>query len=364
MGTEQHSATHGAYRALVGGAGAARGATGDDAQQRELTARLPAPAHAAAASSATLAQEEQTGGGDGRTAVRAGAAQTGGTCSAGVARMENGANGADCVDIVAAELACVRLDDGAEAARNMRVAAAFAPPCVQAPPPAAGAQTRLSSDLHPRLNQRLLGCGHQDDRSEVEPRKEASSGGIPAAGAGAGNVLKTAAILPAVQDDLAGRRTCCPRGVIQRTITVTLIERGQLDFSMRLTCWCRVRALGAEGAGRVRAAEAAGRAPRADEPAGHWPTREDSTARKRAVENPALWRRLSRPPMADNGPRGGARSGCARHDLAAGPGLGPRRLPRGAARDAQLRASGGSGLRWLPRAPPNVLRQQWSRSGL
>ena len=72
MGTEQHSATHGAYRALVGGAGAARGATGDDAQQRELTARLPALAHAAAASSATLAQEEQTGGGDGRTAVRAG----------------------------------------------------------------------------------------------------------------------------------------------------------------------------------------------------------------------------------------------------------------------------------------------------
>ena len=176
--------------------------------------------------------------------------------------------------------------------------------------------------------------------------------------------LKTAAILPAVQDDLAGRRTCCPRGVIQRTITVTLIERGQLDFSMRLTCWCRVRALGAEGAGRVRAAEAAGRAPRADEPAGHWPTREDSTARKRAVENPALWRRLSRPPMADNGPRGGARSGCARHDLAAGPGLGPRRLPRGAARDAQLRASGGSGLRWLPRAPPNLLSSQWSRSGL
>ena len=95
METEQHGATHGAYRALVGGAGAARG---------ELTARLPAPAHAAAASSATLAQEEQTGGGDGRTAVRAGAAQTGGTCSAGVARMENGANGADCVDIVAAEL--------------------------------------------------------------------------------------------------------------------------------------------------------------------------------------------------------------------------------------------------------------------
>ena len=79
---------------------------------------------------------------------------------------------------------------------------------------------------------------------------------------------------------------------------------------------------------------------------------------------PALWRRLSRPPMADNGPRGGARSGCARHDLAAGPGLGPRRLPRGAARDAQLRASGGSGLRWPPRAPPNLLRSQWSRSGL
>ena len=72
METEQHGATHGAYRALVGGAGAARGATGDDAQQRELTARLPALAHAAAASSATLAQEEQTGGGDGRTAVRAG----------------------------------------------------------------------------------------------------------------------------------------------------------------------------------------------------------------------------------------------------------------------------------------------------
>ena len=96
MGTEQHGATHGAYRALVGGAGAARGATGDDAQQRELTARLPAPAHAATASSATLAQEEITGGGDGRTAVRAGAAQTGGTCSADVARMENGANGADC----------------------------------------------------------------------------------------------------------------------------------------------------------------------------------------------------------------------------------------------------------------------------
>ena len=169
MGTEQHSATHGAYRALVGGAGAARGATGDDAQQRELTARLPALAHAAAASSATLAQEEQTGGGDGRTAVRTGAAQTGGTCSADVARMESGANGADCVDIVAAELACVRLDDGAEAARNTRAAATFVPLCVQAPSPAAGAQTRLSSDLHPRLNQRLLGCGHQDDRSEVEP---------------------------------------------------------------------------------------------------------------------------------------------------------------------------------------------------
>ena len=113
----------------------------------------------------------------------------------------------------------MRLEDGAEAARNTRAAATFVPLCVQAPSPAAGAQMRLSSDLHPRLNQRLLGCGHQDDRSEVEPRKEASSGGIPAAGAGAGNVLKTAAILPAVQDDLAGRRTCCPRGVIQRTIT-------------------------------------------------------------------------------------------------------------------------------------------------
>ena len=33
---------------------------------------------------------------------------------------------------------------------------------------------------------------------------------------------------------------------------------------------------------------------------------------KRAVGNPALWRRLSMPPMADNGPRGGARSCRAR----------------------------------------------------
>ena len=99
---------------------------------------------------------------------------------------------------------------------------------------------------------------------------------------------------------------------------------------------------------------------------GHWPTRERLDAVLYGTKSglPALWRRLSRPPVADNGPRGGARSGCARHDLAAGPGLGPRRLPRGAARDAQLRASGESGLRWPPRAPPNLLRSQWSRSGL
>ena len=214
METEQHGATHGAYRPLVGGAGAARGATGDDAQQRELTARLPAPAHAATASSATLAQEEITGGGDGRTAVRAGAAQTGGTCSADVARMENGANGADCMDIVAAELACVRLEDGAEAARNTRTAAAFAPPCVQAPSPAAGAQTRLSSDLHRLKTRGYLAVGIKMTAPKWSRGRRQAAEAYPRQAQEPAMFLKTAAILSAVQDDLAGRRrTCCPKGV-------------------------------------------------------------------------------------------------------------------------------------------------------
>ena len=150
------------------------------------------------------------------------------------------------------------------------------------------------------------------------------------------------------------------------------------------------RLMEAKGTGRERAAVAARGAPaitpavgsRAPgSPRGHWPTRVDSTARKRAVGNPALWRRSGgggrwghrrfarlapmtrrRAVDAANGgqwpPRRGEELPRALTQHAAGPRCVPNGPPgchgeRGMARAAAT--LGIIGLRWPPRAPPNML---------